>query len=238
MAIKEEIIRGFGKCTNASSFGKSEGHTITNDFLCRTATNFFKFSLKHRTSEDYLPFIYKERQVHSVLCPAINVSSDSFLIEAPVNRKKRGDNRATTEKKGWVDYYCNYRNISYFIEVKHSFYSITSGTLNDSTLKKWKTANRQLQSVKKEITDWIKPEDKGAFRMSMLILPYYTKKIDFNFKHTDIAKHHSIINTKLNSNWSSLCIINDKLSGPYEYVNATEKHPAVGIYCKISEIHK
>jgi len=239
MANRNETIRGFGKCVHSSEFGKSEGHSITNDFLCNITTNFYKNSLEHRKHEDYLPFIYGERQIHSILCPAIYDSSDSLLIEAGVNRKKRGDDNVGTDHHGWVDYYCNYRKFIYFLEIKHSFYSPSSKIVKEVIKKKWHHADKQLQSVKKEITDWIKPNSKGAFRVAMLILPYFhSVDKDLSLNSDEILEQHSNINTTLKTNWSSLCLLNKKMSGPYEYDKSTEMHPAVGIYCKISDIHK
>ncbi|MBW2061647.1 MAG: hypothetical protein JRI95_08815 [Deltaproteobacteria bacterium] len=64
-------------------------------------------------------FYYSERQLHTFLTPAIDkLTKGFFLFESPIKRGKRGKRG---KSGGRVDYWLNYRNSSYLLEVKHAW---------------------------------------------------------------------------------------------------------------------
>ena len=64
-------------------------------------------------------FYYSERQLHTFLTPAIDkLTGGFFLFESPIKRGKSGRRGAY---EGRVDYWLNYRNSSYLLELKHAW---------------------------------------------------------------------------------------------------------------------
>ena len=234
-------IKNFGNCHFGSTFGDSEGLRVTNDFLKTLAKNVFQQSLRYYKNQKELPFVHREKQLHSVFCPAISKITDSFLMEAPVKRKANIEEDGKNESHGWVDYWCEYRGFTYFIEIKHGYYSTHSGKLRGDCLVKWEDANNQLNNVKKEIKDWI--TDKGAFRISLLFMPFYetnnkTRLIEKLKEHNNFIKDTLSYSKSTKVNWNCLCELHDSIVGPHEYRNSKEYHPAVGIYCNVFELQK
>lgn len=72
--------------------------------------------------------MFKERQLHSILAPALSKFTGAFLIESPVNRNWSSiSNEDYDDSHGWVDYWCYYRDIVFLIELKHGFISSKTG---------------------------------------------------------------------------------------------------------------
>ena len=244
--IHDTFVRGFGKLYFTSLLEDGEGTRVTHDFLGSLAEGCLRQSFYYykETEGDgkELPFVFGEKQLHSIVVPAIADLTSAFLMEAPANRKWTDHDSDTLEEgSGWVDYWCDYRGVTFFLEFKHGYFSPRSMKLRSRLQKRWENANEQLVEVKDEIRNWI--SSRGARRIAISFVPYY-KQVKANNSIAEDSDHlfrcHEKLQKMLNPtpNWSALCIINEDINDPpfgYEN-NIFEIYPAVGIYCKVFPI--
>ena len=68
-----------------------------------------------------LPFIYRERQINSLVAPPIMANADAALMEHPITRKAKG-----VPSHGWLDYWVLYKSTVFLIELKHAWKTLDS----------------------------------------------------------------------------------------------------------------
>ena len=73
---------------------------ITMDFLKRLLRDIIERSTKYFDETGDHVFIYRERQMYSVICPSIAGVTSGYLMEHPLKRKPAGEE----EYSGSVDY--------------------------------------------------------------------------------------------------------------------------------------
>lgn len=139
---------------------------------------------------DY-PFIYKERQLDSILLPELsNLCEGLVIAEYPITRKIRGHEE---KSQGRTDYWCIYKNYSFSIEVKHSYHNLNSNKTTKRTIHCWDVMNKyQQQSSKKDLHLSIELT-KGVICLSLHFITVESRQepddellIDFKNKETDI----------------------------------------------------
>ena len=220
-----------------SNIERGPGSVVTNDFLTTVSNNFLKISKQYCDELGEFPFCFKEKQTQSILACAIQQTTSTFLGEAPVVRRNLFDD---DNSHGWVDFWASYRNTSYFIEVKHSFYSIKNENVPNQMTNKWKTANDQLAKAKEELAqNWSINAIK--YLVSLMVIPFYSQLRDDDVEiqlpsDETLNNHNNLIFGSLQPNWSSFCIIHNAYAGPYEYTKTRELHPALGIYAHAKSI--
>ncbi len=96
-----------------------------------------------------LPFAYAERQVHSVLFPAILdvVYRDEgyAFLEQPVARAPGGP--GAEEPTGWADYWIVHRKHVVLAEVKHGWNALRTDEPTQRIVGKWETCLKQLNTL-------------------------------------------------------------------------------------------
>lgn len=144
MELNENTIYNAGKLIQTKKLCKGKGHQITQEFLNNLSEHFIKQSISYYDNVGELPFVYKEKQIHSVLFPAIHNISEAAFLEAPIIRKKSG-------RIGWIDYWVFYKSTVFLIEIKHCWGSIVSPTLSSKSKinKNWNKAVDQIIDIKK-----------------------------------------------------------------------------------------
>jgi len=256
MITKESSLNSIGRFTTQSTMNDGEGIRITNDFFDSLIKETSKNISKYINQLNEVPFVFKEKQLHTVFAPAFDRVSDVFLMESPVNREWSNTNsNKSTDSHGWVDYWCKYRDISYFIEVKHDFLSCKTRTPNKITKENWSVALDQLEAIEKEVQDSCK-HTKGSFKVVLHVIPLWEKAADYNH----VSKISSEIIKKIQknamddihedkkhkSNWSCLWELHDELKGPYQYTDKSKEeneyyhecYPGLLFLLNISEITK
>lgn len=191
----------------------------------------------------YLPFAFKERQLHSVLCPALFDLTGTSLMEVPLERKQLLGSRRSgrvKRRKGWVDYTCCYGRprVDFFIEVKHGWNCCSNAIVRAEINKKWLSSIRQLRSVKGQVKGWL--SNKGAIRLALLFVFHYTQK-EMAFSLEEILRQHQMIHDALSRNkphWHALFHVKKKYRGPFEYEKSTEFHPAMSVYAFAYKIQR
>lgn len=238
----DEKIRLIGDIHYESNLQDGPGIRIVRDFMMRLIRGFSKQASSYIRVTDEVPFIFKERQLHSSLAPALAEFCDAFLMESPVNRNWSSisyDER--NDSHGWVDYWCYFRKIAFLIEIKHGFISCKSEQIRSSVKEDWKIALRQLDAIEKEAkfqSEWT----NGAFRIALNVLPLYeTANIKEpntvgNFDKLLSIQRDSIKQFEQQPNWSAMWILHKNLAGPYKYPNTVEYYPGVLFISHISEI--
>ena len=229
-------VRGFGRVEVESCLRRHRGFVVLNDFLRSLTKRFLIRSRNYWNEADELPYVYRERQLHSVLCPAIADITPYFLAEAPMKRRYSDSNGERTQSQGWVDYFCHYRDVSVFLEVKHGFHSARKPVVRKYVDRYWRAAAKQQGSIGRHMRHWI--EGKGGVRVSLLFLPFYASSKDGEVDRTitdDYLRDRDcevFAQLKPSPNWSALCICHKDVSGPYDYDNGWEEYPALAIYGK------
>ena len=239
----QKLIRNVGKINYISSLKDGEGIRVANDFMKLLIEEFSKQSSLYMRNTEEVPFTYGEKQLHSIIAPALSRITSEFLMESPVKRKWSSEYSADyNDSHGWVDYWCRYRNTSFLIELKHGFIATKSGKVREGVKEDWKKALSQLNVIEEEAKNYIE-YCNGVFRLALHVLPLYEtvnnkERSELTFKDLVEIQKQVVNELEYPPNWSALWMIHDELIGPYEYVNTKECYPGVLFMCSLYEICK
>lgn len=223
------------------------GKRVTRDFLQQLLKGFAEQSLKHinffdNSTPSIPPFAYREKQLHSVIAPAICEISDSFLMECPVSREWSKKEKNLKDRMGWLDYWCRYRDFDFFIELKHSYFQYDK-SVRKETIEKWKESIKQLSLLKAEAKDYGQ-YCNGVISIALEVVTIFD---DVKTKGTIPLYKKSVLEEmqekcfnelKPKPDWSGIWIL-DKESVKrtyFEYDESTEVYPAVIMVAKVKLI--
>lgn len=232
-----KTIPNVGKINISDTIKDGQGMRIATDFMRKLTTAFAKQSSKYINAISDAPFAYHEKQLHSILAPAISTITDAFLMEQPIERlltKKRDQ----TEKNyaGWLDYWCRYREIDLFIELKHDFDDLKTKTIEKRATTNWKDMKTQLESLKKEAKDFSE-YCKGVLLISLHVVTIYDiqeNEIDIDYeKLIEIQNRYC---NKFDSNWSGLWILHRDLYNESHNEDLKQYYPGVMLIARISKL--
>lgn len=231
-----KTIRSVGEIHVEHSLSDGKGIRITKDFLSQLAIEFAKQAAKYIEFTNEAPFAFKERQLHSIVAPALSRITQAFLMETPITRKWSDVNPdCYNDSHGWIDYWCYYRDFIFLIELKHGFVSSKSGQVKKEVQNDWTTAIEQLSAVKNELSTYMK-NSKGVIKLALDILPIFeSTRHDAPILHTtkdDLLSTQLAVMGTLNptSNYCLLWKLHKNLVGPYVYQNKSEYYPGV-LFC-------
>lgn len=238
--MKHETIKDCGELGIEFDNIRGHGSRVTRDFLRRLLKRIVERSAKYYYQTQEHVFTYRERQLHSVVCPSIADITPSYLMEHPLTRKPAGEE----EYRGNIDYWISYRNYSFLMELKHTYFAIRNAdNPRKSITRKFARALEQLRSVRKnECRDLT--IGKGLIKIALETVVFYkgSKNSDLEdylkvriFK--DLFKK-LVKNTGLEhrSNLRALWVLNERLVEVVPYENSFEIYPAVAFVGNISEI--
>lgn len=157
---------------------EGEDFSVAKEFVENVFYDMTKRCAKYSNDTVHdLPYTYKERTLDSVLLPALSKLCDGMVLtELPV--KRQFDNRRfqITPYTGRIDYWCIYKGYSFVIELKHSYDCFTTTTTReDKVTDLWITMNEQLQSVGKDIKQYVE-STMGVIRLGLHIITSYSDK--------------------------------------------------------------
>ena len=138
--MKEDLSELF-EIKASDTLKDEQGINDIRNFFDQVIESFAKESFRFYKIWDEFPFVYRERQVNSVLVPAIYKYTKTVWLEQPF--KKRG------EDQRFLDIVTADKNNIYLIELKHSFNSRTE-YIRESTDKEWEKAIEQISDVNKK----------------------------------------------------------------------------------------
>ena len=167
--LKNQIIDGKGK-RNTKEFLE----ILIKKFAKKTE------SLFDITGE--LIYYYREQQLHSIFVPVIDEIADAIITEMPVDRNN--------SNYGWVDYWIKYGSTIFLIELKHSYFNITSNKFRDSSKKEWETAIKQIKSLNK--VNYLKTNNENIIKIALNVITLY--KSSNSKTKLDIYKIYEKIN--------------------------------------------
>ncbi len=237
--IKYKTIKNCGRLvvvqnTKENDNGTKVSKVFLDKLICGIITHsadYFDRYLKDTKNHDHI-FGYRERQLHSVVCQSIADLTPSFVMEHPVYRKPHGKGKYS----GHVDYWINYENYSFIMELKHCYFAYKRA--NSSAIsKKFNAALKQLNSVKKEDCQNLSI-NKGLIKIALQAIVFYygyrDDKVEDDIKERDFQKdfkqlftNSSDLNNKEKVNFRSLWLLNERLVKPISYDNRFEIYPAV-----------
>lgn len=240
--MKYETIRDCGEL--GIEFGNIEGDgaRVSIDFLRKLLKHIVKRSTKYYDETGEHVFIYRERQLHSVVCPSIADITSSYLMENPLTRKPAGEE----EYRGNVDYWISYRNYSFLMELKHTYFAYRNAdNPRKSITKKFVRAMEQLRSIRKDECRAL-TINKGLIKIALQTVAFYKgskypiSKDDLKDQDFKNLFKKLVNNTELErkSNLRSLWVLNERLVEPVKYKNSFEIYPAVAFVGNISEMIK
>lgn len=225
---------GLGKFYVESSVRDGEGIRILKRFLLDTIVEIAKESANFIEYVEQSPFIYSERQLHTIIAPAIARMSDCFIMESPVDRKwSLLDQDNNEDSRGWVDYWCSYKDFSYYLEIKKRYISYTSKNLIQKVKDEWQVAWNQLEVIQDDAKAQAEVSKK-VFKIAVEILTVYIQSKDENKLTYDIeglleVQQNAIkqISEVKEANWSCLWVLHDSLVEKYSYSSGHEVYPAL-----------
>lgn len=205
-----------GRINIESKGCKNKGLLIFINRVMRNISKENKFFL-HKNNYYFSPIAYGERQLNSLLFPAIKSSSKGAIFDFPLNRKHKY-RRRDKYSLGWVDYCVWYdSNRMALFEVKHDWLSCNSKRIRENTTHKWKSIRKQLKSIdNKNIRRYIlKQSISGAkvSKVSLLIVTLYSRRI---IEPIDESKVQEIIDDaerklKPKTNWHAFWLLPERI---------------------------
>lgn len=169
-----KTIRNCGKLS--IEFGKIEGtgKRTTKKFLTTLLERIIENAIQYYDKTSDSVFSYRERQLDTVICPAIANQTPAFLVEHPLKRKPSGED----EYSGFVDYWVSFNGISYLIEIKQAYYGYKSGRIRASILGKFSDAIDQLKDVRKETCKDLCQGDKNLFKIALETITFFRSSFE------------------------------------------------------------
>ncbi|NLL89798.1 MAG: hypothetical protein GX226_01635 [Dehalococcoidales bacterium] len=242
--MEKQHIRSIGNLYFDNNLINGPGAIIAKDFCRQLTIETCKQAGSYIRAINDNPFAYRERQLVSLLAPAMSRFTDAFLTESPVKRNwSKLPKRFLDDSHGWVDYWCLYRNISFLLELKHGYINAGSGKLREKTLIDWDIAVDQLDVIREAAKDEAY-YNRGALLIALQILPIY--KGGQSIVQVDDEKltelHPACINQMKSRsnrncpNYSVLWQLHPDLVIEQEYTNSKEIYPGVLFLFYISEL--
>jgi hypothetical protein len=228
-------IRNCGKLS--IEFGQIEGigKRTTKKFLTTLLEKIIENAIRYYDNTSDSVFSYRERQLDTVICPAIADQTLAFLTEHPLKRKPSGED----EYPGFVDYWASFNGVSYLMEIKQAYYGYKSGRIRASIPNRFSEAIDQLRDVRKETCEDLCQGDKNLFKIALEAITFFRssfeKKELIGYKTVPIINAFQRLKTlnPLNEgNMHALWLVDRNKVEPYDYTdsNGTTKYiPLLGL---------
>ena len=141
-----------------------KGVRVLRKFFHNMIINFSEESFSFHKQWGMFPFTYSEKQIHSVLAPAIHKYTKNIWLEQPFKDYKKNQrflDIATTEK-----------NNIYLIELKYSWNSKLENTTKRSDTE-WETAIDQIADINRKTIYRHFNKDCNIFKIALMIMPTF-----------------------------------------------------------------
>jgi len=234
--MKREVLRNAGYIFERDDLTDGIGIRKSREFLKELTKTFANSCVAFHGAVGQLPFVEKERQVHSALLPALSKIADAVMVEHPVSRE---NGKQAENTHGWLDYWVLKEKQIFLIELKHAWFSVRTGKVRNDHHDTWTTATKQIASIGRSQLDNLSWADQRVIKIAMMIMPcFISSSAPENLKNFsgDDSKEllDSIIDgldhpNNVKPNWSCLWSLHKNLRGPYQYSDRHELYPAVAI---------
>lgn len=233
--FEKETENSYLYCQDTIEDGK--GVRVLRKFFSNLLENFDDEVFSFYKIWGEFPFIYGEKQLASVLAPAIHKYTDNVWFEQPFKDYQKNQR--------FLDIAIADKENIYLIELKHSWNSKTE-TTDQKTSKRWETAINQIKDInRKTIYDHFNFQEYNVFKIALMILPTYIALED---KHAILAQtaeeYANNLFDEYNNNWTQKYQTNFtgvmKLQNPteykHEYTNAVQIYPFVSFIARIERV--
>ena len=201
-----------------------------NEFFNEIINNFAKESLFFYEKWGEFPFIYGEKQLNSVLTPAIHNYTKNIFLEQPFKREEFNNQR-------FIDILTIQDNNNYLIELKHTFQS-SNVKVTKKTNDRWKDVLIQISDFKKGvIQNLFDTEGQTFYKVALLIIPTYMPK-DKEHKILNLSAKEYIeyMNGYIQEENKPNIIGVIKFNNFKEYIQYKQKNPFVSFVIKVEKI--
>ena len=213
--------------------GRTKVHSFLNDFIQKFASH----SERLYDKWNEYPFVYRERQLNALVFPALYEMKCDVFPELPF-KKKDGDQR-------FLDYYIEYNDSVYLIELKHSYQSYKSGIdLNNRTKETWHKGIEQIDHLTKSTVNkyMVDGSDKeNIYRMVLMVMPVYSKKKmgdlpAANEYAEDLYTEFNMKSKKSNANYIGVWKIAHYEERDHQFLDGQYYYPYVSFIVKVEKI--
>ncbi|MBI5191579.1 MAG: hypothetical protein HZA22_13050 [Nitrospirae bacterium] len=206
---KNFTVNNVGKFYREDTLIDSECSRKTRAFFDRLGVELGKLALRQY---DYigLPFVDREKQIHSLIAASFDKYCDFFMCEVPVERKNG---------HGWADLCVGYKSCAYLIEVKHEFMSLRSGEVTESLTKQWSEADKQINDISKADEDYYKENGQGMVKCTLMFVPHYVTVNKNNPDEILLDSNHTYLMSQLKPkpNYSLLWKLHKDMTEEHEF---------------------
>lgn len=236
-----ETLRGCGKLGIEFTKKDSEGARVSKKFLEQLVTNIVKRSVSYYKKTNDHPFYYSEKQLNSVVCPAIADITPSYLMEYSLKRKPVGEE----EFSGRADYWIYYKDYAFLMELKHEYCAYNSvNPPRASIFNAFDDALQKLKMIRKDECRLCATGTNNLIKIAFEAIVFYggskikNKRKAWKSKNFEQVFKDLLENSGLNkvANMTALWVLDESLVEPYDFDKGYfEVYPAVAFVGHISE---
>ncbi|TKI68509.1 hypothetical protein FCU45_10885 [Sulfurimonas crateris] len=183
-----------------------------------------------------LPFTYKEKQLNSVVTPAIYKITNNVWLEQPF--KARG-------KQRFLDIATVHGDSIYLIELKHSWNS-KKEDITKNTDEEWEVAIEQIADLKRNtVKQFVNHKDFNIFRIALMVMPTYLTN-DLNhgvleessqqYAEKIFNKYQEYRSEKYRANYVSTWKVEECIKYIHEYDRGKQIFPFISFIARIEQI--
>jgi hypothetical protein len=151
---------------------ENESDQTAKIFLKKLIKNYCNENYEYHESVGDFAFMYGERCAMTHIIASVRNLTTDLLAELPYKTKLDKDESENKEKQRFIDLWCRYENIEYFIEVKHGFNNSKTPDLTSDVLNLYKKSLEQIKVFEAEQLD--KKFGKIAsnrYKIALMIMP-------------------------------------------------------------------
>lgn len=218
-----------------------ENHNDVNiaeiqDFLEKFTNEFATETINFYEHWEMLPFTYSEKQVNSVVIPAMHKVSKNVWLEQPFK---------SSDVQRFLDIATVYGDNIFLIELKHSWNSKSEDIAKKSD-KEWKTAIEQISDLKRNtVKQFVNHQDYNIYRMALMIMPTeVTNDLNHDILKATSQEYAEDIFIKYQNDWKKAYQANyvatwkleDHEKYTYEYNKGKQIFPFISFVARIEKI--
>lgn len=221
-----------GKCWNKENINVKNSQKFFEEFF----TAFTEESINFYDQWGLFPFSYREKQVNSVVVPAIHKITKNVWLEQPfkIDNTQRFLDIATVHK-----------NNIYLIELKHSWNS-KNDNIAKTTDKEWETSIDQIATLKRSnVKQFVNHKDFNIYKIALMIMPTYLTN-DLNHKVLQQSaqeyaegifnKYQEYRSEKYRANYVLTWKVENYKNYAHEYDRGKQIFPFISLVVKIEKI--
>lgn len=232
-------IRNCGYLYAEGNFVDGTGMRNGRAFLNEISEVFPKLCTRYFDQVGELPFVFKERQINSIILPAIARVADAVLSEQPVERIY-GDGKSYT---GHIDYWVLYGTTVFLVELKHSWLSTRTLAMTEKADTKWKTAIEQINSITPDVAMNLAYGKLNPVKVALMVLPFYVscnhdRKLELMGQEHGREIRDILKGLEPDGNFISIWNLHGRLQGPFIYENKKEIYPYLAMVARLEGVGK